>query len=171
MRPSKLVLALVLALVAVIAAPMEGQSTFKLLHAFLGGNDGFDAVSGVTLGPNGSVYGITPEGGSSVDGGVIFYISPGGWYKVIHVFTGGADGKNPYSSLLAMGGNFYGTTSQGGAYGSGTIFKIAPSDAMSVLYNFSGRGRAIRTDDSRCGWKSLRHYLGRDVRPRHGVSS
>jgi uncharacterized repeat protein (TIGR03803 family) len=33
-------------------------------------------------------------------------------------------------------GNFYGTTSQGGTFGYGTVFKITPTGKLKVLYNF-----------------------------------
>jgi uncharacterized repeat protein (TIGR03803 family) len=39
----------------------------------------------------------------------------------------GADGFNPYSSLIRdAAGNLYGTTLQGGAFNLGTVFKITP---------------------------------------------
>ena len=37
-------------------------------------------------------------------------------------------------------GNFYGTTSSGGAGGAGTIFKITPNGALTNLHNFTGSG-------------------------------
>ena len=37
-------------------------------------------------------------------------------------------------------GNFYGTTSQGGASGNGTIFSITASGSLSNLWEFSGCG-------------------------------
>src|SRR5579859_2686158 len=123
-------------LLAVIAAPAHGQSTFKLLHGFLGGRDGSYPAAGVTLGPNGSIYGTTMEGGPA-NAGTVFYISPGGWYKVLYAFTGGADGQYPITQLLAMGGNFYGTTMLGGAYNAGTVFKITPSGVQTVVHSFS----------------------------------
>ena len=35
-------------------------------------------------------------------------------------------------------GNFYGTTSCGGANGLGTVFKITPSGTLTTLYSFAG---------------------------------
>jgi len=44
----------------------------------------------------------------------------------LHVFSFG-DGGRPISSLvLDADGNLYGTTSEGGMYGGGNIFEIAP---------------------------------------------
>jgi uncharacterized repeat protein (TIGR03803 family) len=37
-----------------------------------------------------------------------------------------------------MDGNFYGTTEQGGAYNSGTVFRITREGALTTLHNFDG---------------------------------
>lgn len=51
----------------------------------------------------------------------------------------GTNGANPeYMSLVQdTGGNFYGTTFEGGANGNGTIFKITPQGALTTLHSFS----------------------------------
>ncbi|MGO4885857.1 MAG: choice-of-anchor tandem repeat GloVer-containing protein [Bryobacteraceae bacterium] len=36
------------------------------------------------------------------------------------------------------GGNFYGTTAGGGAWGPGTVFKLSPAGTETVLYSFTG---------------------------------
>jgi len=47
--------------------------------------------------------------------------------KARYSFTGGADGSVPSGSLVRDAqGNFYGTTSQGGASSVGTVLKLAP---------------------------------------------
>lgn len=58
----------------------------------------------------------------------------------LHHFAGGAsDGANPWGGLARdLVGNLYGTTFTGGAANLGTIFKIAPSGAATVLHSFSG---------------------------------
>jgi len=62
---------------------------------------------------------------------------------VLHNFTGGSDGANPGFSLISdHAGNLYGTTSFGGAFGAGTVFKLSPNGGGSwketVLYSFTG---------------------------------
>src|SRR5260370_12163855 len=52
---------------------------------------------------------------------------------------GGSDGGTPYAGLIADAtGNLYGTTFGGGAYGHGTVFELAPSGILTVLYSFTG---------------------------------
>jgi uncharacterized repeat protein (TIGR03803 family) len=137
-RTFKLALVLALALVLVVAAPIQAQSTFKLLHGFLGGNDGANPTSGVIFGPNGYIYGTTFDGGS-YNQGTVFSISPGGRYKLLHTFTGGVDGGSPNNQLTWVGTSLYGTTDYGGDYRVGTIFAIDPTTgAVTTLYSFRG---------------------------------
>ena len=57
----------------------------------------------------------------------MFKISSKGTFKVIYAFEGGADGANPIGNLARdKSGNLYGAAELGGAYGFGTVFKIAP---------------------------------------------
>ena len=66
-------------------------------------------------------------------------------FRVLYTFS--ATDSNGHNSdgaasmaplLLGMDGNFYGTTSKGGANGNGTIFQLTPTGALTTLYNFSG---------------------------------
>jgi uncharacterized repeat protein (TIGR03803 family) len=67
-------------------------------------------------------------------------------YTLLYSFTGGSDGKWPYSSLIQdSAGNLYGTASAGGSncsnpYGCGTVFELAVNGTFTVLHSF--------TDDS-----------------------
>ena len=59
-------------------------------------------------------------------------------FSVLHGF-GGPDGARPWASLVRdAAGNLYGTTSAGGTFDSGTVFKLDPSGNETVLYNFTG---------------------------------
>ena len=60
----------------------------------------------------------------------------------IYSFTGGNDGSLPTSGLIFdPQGNLYGTTVQGGSYGYGTVFRLAPQSgggwSETVLFDFS----------------------------------
>jgi uncharacterized repeat protein (TIGR03803 family) len=52
----------------------------------------------------------------------------------------GTDGANSTAGLIrATDGNFYGTTSAGGANLSGTVFRISPSGALTTIYSFCSK--------------------------------
>jgi uncharacterized repeat protein (TIGR03803 family) len=54
----------------------------------------------------------------------------------LHSFDG-TDGVRPTARLVqANNGNLYGVTSEGGADGYGTIFKITPTGALTTLHSF-----------------------------------
>jgi len=53
----------------------------------------------------------------------------------------GTDGADASAALVqATDGNFYGTTWDGGANGFGTVFRITPSGALTILYSFCSLG-------------------------------
>jgi uncharacterized repeat protein (TIGR03803 family) len=59
-------------------------------------------------------------------------------FKVLYRFTGGADGLEPYDSLLLQGGELYGTA-LGGTVGDGIIFEInTESGQETILHTFQG---------------------------------
>jgi uncharacterized repeat protein (TIGR03803 family) len=68
-----------------------------------------------------------------------FVISAGGQtLGVLHDFTNTPDGANPRVGMISSNGFFYGTTQQGGASGTGTVFRINPDGTgLTNLYNFS----------------------------------
>src|SRR5437870_13504943 len=58
--------------------------------------------------------------------------------KVIYSFAGDEDGEYPSTELVRDGaGNLYGTTVQGGEFGSGTVFRLAPDGTHAILYSFT----------------------------------
>jgi len=59
--------------------------------------------------------------------GTVFKLDKSGKETVIHTFKGGIDGKFPVAGFtMDRKGILYGTTSEGGAYGCGVVFKITP---------------------------------------------
>jgi len=74
--------------------------------------------------------------------------STGATFVVLYNFTGDADGKNP-RGLSAPGsdGCFYGVTTQGGADGVGTAYKISPTGALTPLYAFQNQYGAYLAND------------------------
>jgi len=68
----------------------------------------------------------------------------GSRYKVLHAFSGSSDGGGVFAGVaLDNKGNLYGTTSGGGAYGSGTVFELAIGAGVKyskrILYSFCAR--------------------------------
>lgn len=119
---------------------------------------GGDAISSLVQGLNGSFYRTMYAGGASVNKkvcavlnqyrcGTVFELTPSGQYTVIYDFCAQAncaDGGTPVTLILGTDGNFYGTTSAGGANtnsqfclsGCGTAFKLTPEGSLTTLYNF-----------------------------------
>ncbi|MEO5713039.1 MAG: choice-of-anchor tandem repeat GloVer-containing protein [Luteolibacter sp.] len=93
--------------------------------------------TGLTVGADGNYYGATQSGGAA-NAGTIFKITPSGAFTVLHEFDGGTDGGFPVSRLLkASDGNFYGTTSGGGAQGLGTFYKVTPAGSVTTLVSWN----------------------------------
>jgi uncharacterized repeat protein (TIGR03803 family) len=69
--------------------------------------------------------------------------SPAQTFKTLYSFCSKSDctdGGYPVAGLAqATDGNFYGTTSGGGAYNAGTVFKITPGGALTTLYSFCSK--------------------------------
>ena len=56
----------------------------------------------------------------------------------LHHFRGGSEGADPYAGVIrAADGNLYGTTVSGGAFDSGTIFKLDTSGTLTTLHSFA----------------------------------
>jgi len=105
------------------------------------GSSGSEPVGTLALGPDGDFYGATYSSPSSNNyAGTLFKITPDGTLTTIYTFClkfGCPDGSQPYSSpVLAMDGNFYGTTYAGGAHGVGTMYRITPEGVLTTLYSF-----------------------------------
>jgi uncharacterized repeat protein (TIGR03803 family) len=122
----------------VFSISMEGAHT--VLHNFKV-VDGARPVGELTV-VRGLLYGTTSRGGSS-GAGTVFAMTPGGAFARLHDFPGGADGASPQGRLVRhMDGNLYGTTARGGldssscSNGCGTIFKMTPRGAVTILHRF-----------------------------------
>jgi uncharacterized repeat protein (TIGR03803 family) len=119
-------------------SPTEKKETTLLIFH---GNNGMFPAGGLIEDANGNLYGTTSAGGKN-KGGVVFKLTPQGKETVLHAFCAKkhcTDGQTPFSALVAdSAGNFYGTTSAGGALNLGVVFKIAKDGSESVLYSFKG---------------------------------
>lgn len=123
---------------------LDPAGGFTLLHDF-GGPDGRSPGAALLQGRDGGFYGSTVYGGTNGDHGTLFRWSPGNGLATLYSFDG-VHGSHPQGRLVqAADGNFYGTTSQGGAGyidaaspGHGTVFRITPGGVLTRLYSFAG---------------------------------
>lgn len=135
---------------------MTSAGVQTILHSFGSApSDGIQPLRTLLEGDDGYFYGTTSMGGANQcasnphDCGTAFKISTSGAVTILHSFGSSAqDGIAPSSVLIkGRGGEFYGATSSGGGgrcgwqYGCGTIYKIASSGSVSILYRFALDGR------------------------------
>jgi uncharacterized repeat protein (TIGR03803 family) len=100
-------------------------------------SDGLRPVTGLILSGN-TLYGTASYGGVAGWGTLFAVNTDGTGFTTLYDFTNGDDGFAPAGSLILSGGTLYGTASEGGATGNGTIFALnTNSDALAVLYTFS----------------------------------
>ena len=114
---------------------------FSVLHNFCSKAacvDGQNSYAGLIQASDGNLYGTTLAGGTQGHG-TVFKITKGGALTTLYSFcsqSGCADGEFPQTALVqASNGNLYGETILGGAYGSGTIFELTLSGALTTLYS------------------------------------
>jgi uncharacterized repeat protein (TIGR03803 family) len=118
-----------------------GTWTRKLVHSFSGGSDG-GVPNGIVLGSDGILYGATDWGGSN-GGGTMYSVQLTGSFPLTTLYSFGAagDASIPHPPMRDSSNNVYGTSTYGGAYGLGSIFKLtspaSPGGAWteSVLYS------------------------------------
>ena len=133
------------------------------LYRFLGIEDGNNPAARLVIGPDGSLFGTTMEGGGpgcmGMGCGTVFQLQPPqratgnlvhGWSEtVLYRFQGGNDGALPELGDLVFdqAGNIYGTTDVGGgsqcAENCGTVFELTHSTGSwieSILHVFGQTG-------------------------------
>ncbi len=121
---------------------------FTLLHAFES-VDGQGPSNALVQDATGNLYGVTGLGGVH-SGGTCFALAPDGSFSTLANFglAYNAEGaKSDAPMILGSDGNFYGTTNVGGAYGDGTVFKMTPAGAVTVLHTFSAEANDFTNAD------------------------
>jgi uncharacterized repeat protein (TIGR03803 family) len=100
--------------------------------------DGAFPLATLVQGYDGDFYGTTEAGNGTTDEGTVFKLTPTGTFSTLFIFPEtGSDGSFPQGTLVrAADGKIYGTTSDGGASGGGTVFSITPGGELTTLYNF-----------------------------------
>lgn len=133
----------------VFAINIDGTG-FTNLHAFSGGSDGGWPTAypgGALVLAGNTLFGTAQLGGSSDHGTVFSVNTDGTGFKVLHSFSDyfgvypeatNRDGAYPNGGLALSGSTLYGTASNGGATGYGTVFAMDTNgDNFLTLYNFT----------------------------------
>ena len=119
----------------------SGTYTETPLYSFAAGSDGAYPKAGLIMDAFGNFFGTTYLGGFNNLGVVFELVNSSGTFTetVLHSFAV-LDGAYPQAGLIMdPAGNIYGTTSQGGIVGGGTVFELVNfSGAYSekVIYSF-----------------------------------
>ncbi len=116
-------------------------------------------------GGDGNLYGMSQSSdASNGNAGFLYKISLNGTYSVFYTFCANPqatgytcpDGETPFGKLVqGSDGNFYGTTTYGGANGFGAVFRITPSGNLTTLYSFCPAAAGVPTSGMICSDGSL----------------
>lgn len=137
-----------LILISVLVSGSTFAQQEKILHYFGSGQDGTQMNAGIVSDASGNIYGST-TGGGYYQNGVVFELSPqadGTWAEsILYSFGPPAYGYLPNAQVtLDTKGNIYGTTTTGGAYNIGTVYKLSRNSEgqwiPETLLNFNATG-------------------------------
>src|SRR5215218_9761162 len=82
-----------------IFSVVPGGTGATVHHKFQGNPNGSNPFSSVTIGTDGDLYGTNYRGGIRALGTVYKVKKDGTGFKVLHSFTGGTDGSEPYGGV------------------------------------------------------------------------
>gem|GEM_PF-560376 len=111
-------------------------SGFTVLKHMNGDEEEVFPDGGLTMGPDGKLYGMTQ---GSDNNGTIFRINPdGSGFAILRKLNKYSDGANPQGELtFGTDGKLYGTTSEGGLSDKGTLFRInTDGSSFTILKQF-----------------------------------
>jgi len=118
--------------------PRGAMTTLVNFSGFKPPNKGGGCVAELVQASDGHFYGTCPIGGGG-NGGTVFKMTPSGAFTNLMEFSNNdPKGAQPHAALAeGNDGNLYGTTTVGGAYNYGTIFRVTPTGLFKVLWNFN----------------------------------
>jgi uncharacterized repeat protein (TIGR03803 family) len=122
---------------------LSPQNKLTPLYLFKDGADGEYPDQSPIVDTAGNLYGTIITKNDGQYAGAVWKIDTAGKFSLLHKFTGTADGFGPNGPLLMnTDGNLYGTTASGGGTvakpGYGTLFRLTPAGAFTVIHTFTG---------------------------------
>lgn len=128
---------------------MTPAGTVTSLYSFTQyGATGASPIASLVAGFDGQLYGCATSGGGR-DSGTLFKITTAGVLTELASLNDYTGGNPTARLLLANDGNLYGLAPNYGSMvlgGVGTIFKVTPSGAFSIIYVFTGADGAPSFD-------------------------
>jgi uncharacterized repeat protein (TIGR03803 family) len=134
-------------------SPSQSGWSFATVYKFQSKTDGWSPASPLTIGPGGTFYGATVDGGLEGGGGTVFRVSsicadPGcnqkTWIKDTLYRFGQCDGAGTNGGLvLDTSGNLYGTTITMCGF-TGQVYELSPAQGLrsqwtkTLLHAFAG---------------------------------
>jgi uncharacterized repeat protein (TIGR03803 family) len=111
------------------------HGAYTVLHTFVADStsDGDTNAHGFLTLDGTVAYGTTEKGGKHLKGTLFSIGEDGSGFQIEHSFGAKGDGEKPFGSLVAVDGWLYGTTTEGGAHGDGTLFRFHLSDGKYEL--------------------------------------
>ena len=120
--------------------------TYKVVHSFNNGSEGYVPVGGLTYAGQYSgalwddvspLYGVTSEGATHNMGAAYEITDRGQWsFAGIHAFS---SGTRPNELIMDDGGRLFGTHAKGGANGDGLLYRLTLTGGVwkeATLHNF-----------------------------------
>ncbi len=115
---------------------VDSSGNETVLHRFTSGVDGEYPYAGLYRDGTGNLYGTTVNGGSAANYGTVYKVTRSGQETVLYRFKGKGDGAFPFGALVADSiGRLYGTTTQFGLSGGGSIFRLNSPGQVTTLGN------------------------------------
>jgi uncharacterized repeat protein (TIGR03803 family) len=129
---------------AVFKSSLTGTESLVFSFSACGtGTTGCAPAAGLVQGNDGNFYGTAEQGGASNEG-VIFKVTPGGTYTLLHSFNittdNGADPQLPLT--LGTDSNFYGVATDcfAGGCNPADLFRITSKGVFTDVFNFPDLG-------------------------------
>jgi uncharacterized repeat protein (TIGR03803 family) len=121
---------------------VAGSGAITTLASF-NGTDGANSQAGLVMDGRGDLFGTTVNGGAWGYGTVFEVAAGSGAITTLASFNSTNGTKPPGGLVLDGRGDLFGTTSEGGAWGYGTVFEVAAgSGAITTLASFNSTNGA-----------------------------